>query len=484
MPTSTPHGGNGGTSDGEYVAAHAHLLGASRKPHRAVAFGGGGPAVGISVGFLKALQDFNDQKEQAGQPQRRIDFDVWVAGCVGGWLTCLYHLAGKDATRVEAQMKAFFRDDRMYEHFPAPMTFTPDIPEQIVAGLNFLVDPRYRDPAMPIHLAQSIAQCYQEMVQLFLTRGRWSYGDFCYLMLNAVMAPNPAARLLMSLLYKTPITGLNKLWFGPGRSGLLDQFDLEKLREPGVPPIYINSYNLERKRSDLYCNHPAQSPVPTGKLTMDALCASSALPYVFAPVEVDGELHCEGALLDSFCFEAVYRNHDHINEVWISQIVDHKQVRPPANLLDALNNLIMLYAGTTSRNDIETFVNYLNREEYVQVRLNPQYEANYIECFQLPVPESTEYYWSYTNYENSVRASRNACAEYLRNYDLELENNGERKPRFLNSFIRKQQWFSDVPKTAAPRPPANAAASDAPRRRRRTPSNGRDTLNGRSSTAS
>ena len=34
-------------------------------------------------------------------------------------------------------------------------------------------------------------------------------------MFNAVLAPNPAARFLMSMMYKSEIPGENKLWFGP-----------------------------------------------------------------------------------------------------------------------------------------------------------------------------------------------------------------------------------------------------------------------------
>ncbi len=39
-----------------------------RKPRRALALGGGGPAVGISLGFLLALQEWNDRMAAEDRP--------------------------------------------------------------------------------------------------------------------------------------------------------------------------------------------------------------------------------------------------------------------------------------------------------------------------------------------------------------------------------------------------------------------------------
>ena len=51
----------------------------SRKK-RALTLAGGGPAVGIGLGVLQALQRFPE-----------IKFNVWSLSCVGAWLGCLYH---------------------------------------------------------------------------------------------------------------------------------------------------------------------------------------------------------------------------------------------------------------------------------------------------------------------------------------------------------------------------------------------------------
>ena len=162
-------------------------------------------------------------------------------------------------------------------------------------------------------------------------------------------------------------------------------FDLTKLAGEDKPHIYINSYNLDTRESDIFSNRPSPKgdQHPNLPITMPALCASSALPYILSPVQLDNGLHMEGALIDSFCFEAIHNRHDDLNEVWVSQIVDHKQVKPPGNLLEALNNLIMLYAGTTSRHDVEIFAHDLNRNEVMHKLLNARHQVDPIELFSL-----------------------------------------------------------------------------------------------------
>ena len=220
---------------------------------------------------------------------------------------------------------------------------------------------------------------------------------------------------------------------------------LSELKAPAPvhPDIYINSYNLSTHRSDIYCNHPKSAPFPTRPISMEALCASSALPYILSPVEVDGHTHIEGALIDSFCFEAIHGHHQDLTEVWISQIVDHTQVKAPNNLLEALNNLIMLYAGTTSRHDIEMFVNELNRDEYMRALSTPGYKPDLIECFSLPVYSGTNYFWKQSNFDKSVEESKKSCLAFIEDYDRGRKPNGTRVPQAKNLFVRTTQFKGD-----------------------------------------
>jgi hypothetical protein len=450
---------------------HAALKIHARKPKRAVSFGGGGPAVGISVGFLLALEDFNREMLEQGREKAVIEFPIWFAGCVGGWLTCLYHLCGpkgSQAREVKKQIEAFFREREMYEHFPAPTTFTPDLPEMIAETFKVLLDPsQYKNDVSSV-VFEHIRKGYLDMVNYYLTPSRWNLGNFNYMMLNSVMAPNPAARTIMSLLYKTPIRGLNKIWFGDNENyDLLSNIKLEQLKGKEYPDIYLNSYDISTHETQIYCNHPDKAPMKTQEITMDALCASSALPYIFSPVKLeDGHWHSEGALVDSFNFGAIpddehgqrdtgpdkplqghpdhpHRNRVQFNEIWVSQIVDHKQVKVPENLLDALNNLIMLYAATTSQRDVDMMVDNLNRWELMGVLTDDKYDPKYVECLRLPVWEGAEYYWSKDNFQRTVKKSHEDCLKFIRNYDSGRSPNGERKPEFGNVFFSRKGVFRE-----------------------------------------
>jgi hypothetical protein len=169
------------------AGGHAH---AGKK--RALTLAGGGPTVGIGLGVLQALEDFPE-----------ITFDVWSLSCVGAWLGCLYH-ASPDRTKklayVKGLMEGFFRPDEVYDKFPCPTVFLPDFPEMISAYLRFMIDPEsYTNLVVP----SAIMKGYQDILDYYLHPSKWTHGDFCHLMLNAMLAPNPGARFLMSMIYKS-----------------------------------------------------------------------------------------------------------------------------------------------------------------------------------------------------------------------------------------------------------------------------------------
>ena len=181
---------------------------------RALTLAGGGPAVGIGLGVLEALEQFPE-----------IKFDVWSLSCVGAWLGCLYQVSPDRTKKLEyvtSLMNGFFREDDVYDKFPCPTVFLPDIPEMISSYFRFMVDPRsYVNLIVP----SEIKKGYYDILDYYLRPSRWSYGDFCHLMLNSVMAPNPVSRFLMSMMYKSEMPGQNKLWFGSDYN-LLKAFDM------------------------------------------------------------------------------------------------------------------------------------------------------------------------------------------------------------------------------------------------------------------
>jgi hypothetical protein len=97
-------------------------------------------------------------------------------------------------------------------------------------------------------------------------------------------------------------------------------------------------------------------------ISKKSLCACSALPYIEDTVTIDNEVYCEGALIDTVNFSQLIEDHRDLDEIWVSRIVDVKQVRAPENIKDALGNLCMLFAGSLGDDDVKLF-KYHARDE-------------------------------------------------------------------------------------------------------------------------
>ena len=367
-----------------------------RTKKRALTLAGGGPAVGIGLGVLTALEQFPELK-----------FDVWSLSCVGAWLGCLYQVSpdrSKKLQYVTGLLESFFRDDKEYDKFPCPTVFIPDIPELIAAYTKFMVDPRsYTNLVVP----GAIQKGYQDILNYYLRPSQWSYGDFCHLMLNAMMAPNPAARFLMSMMYKSEIPGQNKLWFGPTYN-LLKAFDMKLLERDDVPVLYHNAFNVDAQKLQLFSNKDGKY----SKITAETLCACSGLPYILSPVKIDGTTYVEGATVDTVGFKDLLQNHPDLDEVWVCRILDRRQIHPHHNLVEALNNLVMLFASTTSEDDVKLFKFHLEK-----INADRAAEASRkIDLIEFPVDFHTNYEWTHSNLHASTKTSRATALRTIETY--------------------------------------------------------------------
>jgi hypothetical protein len=405
---------------------------------RALTLAGGGPAVGIGLGVLEALGQYPE-----------IKFDVWSLSCVGAWLGCLYHVS-PDRTKkfdyVKGLLEGFFRDDKDYDKFPCPTVFIPDIPEMISAYTRFMVDPRsYTNLVVP----SAIQKGYQDILDYYLRPSKWSYGDFCHLMLNAVLAPNPAARFLMSMMYKSEISGQNKLWFGPDYN-LLKAFDMKLLELDDVPTLYHNAFNVDAQKLQLFSNKDGKYP----KITAQTLCACSGLPYICSPVNIDGVTYVEGATIDTVGFWDLLQNHPYLDEIWVCRILDTHQIHPHHNLVEALNNLVMLFASTTSEDDVKLFKFHLEKinadraAEAAQANRRPKL----IDLIEFPVDYHTSYDWTHSNLRASAEASHATARRTIENYLA----HGAKAPeidlgrRAQNLAGKSTSLLESMPPTAAP----------------------------------
>jgi len=357
---------------------------------RAIALGGGGPAVGLGLGALKRL-------EEAG-----LTFDVWSMSCIGAWLGCVYHAAPK-GTGIEVAEDFFHavgRPDRLYSKFPIPTPFAPDFVGNYFQAIRYLMTPAsYRDVVLPLEFYVSM----RRVLRLLTDRRSWNRSTFNMAMLNDVIAVNPLARFLTSLVYRSNATGIARMYY-PDHPTSGIHFDIEwsNLFLPDRPVLYYNAYNLTDQRAELFVNrrdHPLYRP-----MTIQNLMACSALPYLLEPIEIDGKIYCEGATVDTVNFRDLIDNHPDLDEIWVVRILAKNQIHPPTTLLDAFNNLIMLFASTTSEDSIALFRLYL------------QERGSRVRIVEVPVYGNILYEWSYSNLAQSIQGGYDEADRVVRAY--------------------------------------------------------------------
>ncbi len=358
-----------------------------RPVKRAIALAGGGPAVGISLGALKALRRAN------------ITFDVWSCSCVGSWVGVFYNQAdvGQEVEQTTQFFKNIFRPDEEYARFPIANVFAPDFVGIVNDTVNFTLNPKnYANLIVP----EAIKKATDDLLRFAASPDQWSIANLNNVFLNDVLAVNPASRFLTSMIFMSANNGLSKLYYP--NSSFLKAIKFDRLYQPEKPPIYFNAYNLTKKKLQMFTNkkgHPGYMPI-----TAESICANSALPYIVAPVTIEGDMYCEGATIDTVNFEHLMENHPDLDEVWVSRILDRKQVRPADTLYQSMNNLVMLFASTTSEDDVKLF-KYKMREQNSKVRV-----------IEIHVSHQTNYDWTWSNLENSMTHGEAAVEAVLRTY--------------------------------------------------------------------
>lgn len=353
---------------------------------RAIALAGGGPAVGLSIGTLKRLYEEPD-----------IRFDVWTLACIGAWLGIVWNQA-EPGTEVDTSVDFFrgiFRPDQVYDKFPIASAFAPDFAASMQNTMSFVLDPTsYQNLVVP----DAIMGAYEEILRFATDPRQWTNSNLNVLILNQFMAVNPWTRFMTSMMYKSKTKGLARIYYKD--SALLKSIKFDKLYQPGKPVLYHNAYNLTDDRLELFSNRNPKYD----KITGQTLCACSALPYIEEPVVMDGKTYCEGATVDTVNFEDLMRNHPDLDEVWVSRILDIKQVRKAENLYDALNNLVMLFAATTSEDDVKLF-------KYHVAKTNPN-----LKVIEIPVAFNIDYDWTYSNLDRSIVEGYDAADHVLAAY--------------------------------------------------------------------
>ena len=122
---------------------------------RAITLGGGGPAAGLHIGVLEALQSHPE-----------ITFDVWSLSCIGAWVGIIYNQFEEPdrAGRTHQFFKDHvFRDDESYERFPINSVFGTDWFANAEVLENFVFDIRNYEG---LWLPHKIVGAFEETISM------------------------------------------------------------------------------------------------------------------------------------------------------------------------------------------------------------------------------------------------------------------------------------------------------------------------------
>ena len=381
---------------------------------RAITLGGGGPAAGLHIGVLEALQ-------------AHMTFDVWALSCIGAWVGIVYNqFDDKVKDRAEQTYQFFrngvFRDDEGYEHFPINTVFGPDWRSNTKALNKFITNPdNYEDFAWdPYRMMDS----FQESMSLLFDHmpGRdkkfrkLDEGDLNRWILNHALAPNPFVRYFTSMMYLSNVTGLSRINYpdsdfmkGIKFENLFEKKkvkDKEKEQEEKKPFIFHNAWNLDKKELALFSNHRMNDKAYQGAINATTLCACSALPFIEQTVKIGEDTYCEGALVDTVNFQSLIEEYgNELDEIWVSRIVDSQQIRKPKNLHDSLANLCELFAATVGEDDVKLFKYHLKEEK--------RWKGTVIE---IHVPAHIDFKWDHRNLDKGRKLGRAAAEEAIAAY--------------------------------------------------------------------
>jgi predicted acylesterase/phospholipase RssA len=377
---------------------------------RAICLGGGGPAAGLHIGVLDALEKRGVKFDQADS--------VWALSCIGAWVGVVYNQAkeGHEIEQTYRFFKSIFRDNKIFESFPVNTIFSPDLIGSSEALLSFLVNPKnYVNAVVPEAILKSLSHTLSAVGNV-KNWGNLNQGDFNRWVLNDVMAVHPVVRFLSAMAYKSGVDGRTKLFYP--ESSFIRAIKFDELYKPYKPYIFYNAFNFTKQDVDLFgnkwpqgANLTSQRKTARRNITAQSLCACSALPFIEQTVNVDGTVYCEGALVDTVNFRSLIEDHgDSLNEVWINRIVDSHQIRKPENLHDALANLCQLFAATVGEDDIKLFKLYARENNRSTDPDDPKWEGTIIE---VQVDDRIDFHWDERNLEAGIANGRRKAEEAL-----------------------------------------------------------------------
>ena len=137
-------------------------------------------------------------------------------------------------------------------------------------------------------------------------------------------------------------------------------------------------------------------------------------------MQIDGDIYCEGALIDTVNFEELIEDHPDLDEIWISRIVDASQILPPKNMLDSTANLCELFAATVGEDDVKLFKYHVK-----DAILNSTGASGPVPSSRFRSKGIINFEWSHTNLENGRAKGREAAHQAYRRYETRIKTKNQ-----------------------------------------------------------
>jgi predicted acylesterase/phospholipase RssA len=231
------------------------------------------------------------------------------------------------------------------------------------------------------------------------------------------------------MMYLSNVTGLSRINYP--NSDFMKGIKFDRLFEEEKPWIFHNAWNLDEQELAFFSNYPMKDRAYKGDIGASTLCACSALPFVEETVKIDGDTYCEGALVDTVNFRSLLEEHPNLDEIWVSRIVDAKQIRKPRNLHDGLANLCQLFAATVGEDDVKLFKYHLR---YPEAGEEP-WKGTVVE---IQVSSEIDFKWNHENLDRGQKAGKAAAEHAIEAYEAAGPNRTG-KVRFLNERVTEKK---------------------------------------------
>ena len=254
------------------------------------------------------------------------------------------------------------------------------------------------------------------------------------------MAPNPFVRNLTSMMYLSDVNGLSRINYP--KSEFMKRINFERLKKAEMPHIFHNAWNLDKQKLALFSNRPLNITNEKyrfeGAIDASTLCACSALPFIEGTVEIDRDTYCEGALVDTVNFDSLLEEHPDLEEIWVSRIVDTKQIQKPENLHDALANLCQLFAATVGEDDVSLFKYHIRcdkKSEEEKERTKKLQQSWKFTCRVTSISNGITATWiTDASWERSLRSRQS------KRYDEHERRSQHDGPHFINEEPSGPDW--------------------------------------------